>query len=288
MTPANVLLPWSLVSAVALLCIGVAGATESRFGELPGGSLGTAETYGVSAEICREHVFDPEAASITLPQGYRIISVLEAASKNPALKSLLEANPKVRSYALGVLCFVSAERLVVEDSSGEAIRPALIAFWWASAHGPRDPGMRGKVQWIQLGSWYSSETPNRSAVRKADPMAQFVDLTVRQASPNRWSIRLALPTEVVSAEVEASKTGTPSTVSQPSFMSVPMSGRSAAYFTVYTYSGHVHRSAQGTWRATGSGVFSDALAVVGEHEAFDTVFQEGWASRSGVYPFVPR
>lgn len=284
----NVHLPWSKLAAVALLSCGIAGAAESRFGELPVGSLGTAQTYGVSAEICREHVFNPEEASVALPQGYQINLVSEAARKNSALKLLLEANPQVRNYALGVLCFVLADRLVIEDSPDQIVSPARIAFWWVSANGPQHSGMRGKAQWVQLGSWYASETPNRSAVLKADPMAQFVDLQVGQAGPTRWNIRLNLPNEVVTAEVETSKTGTPSKASQPSFMSVPMSGRSAAYFTVYTYSGHVHRFAQGTWRATGTGVFSNALAVVGEDQAFETVFQEGWVSRSGVYPFVPK
>lgn len=279
------------LAAGALLWCGVALASDSRFGELPNGSVGTAETHGVLAEICREHVFDPKAASTTLPQGYRFTLVSEVASKSRSLESLLQSNPRVRNFALGVLCFVSADRLVIEGSPIQIISPARGAFWWAAVSGPRHADMRGKVQWVQLASWHPSGTQNRSAVLKADPMAEFVDLEVKQAGPNNWNLRLALPNEVVAAEVRSFRSSdaqTPSAASPPSYMSVPLSGQSAGYFTVYTYFGHVHRFAQGSWRATGTGVFSDALALAGESEAFDTVFQEGWASRSGLYPFSPK
>ena len=151
--------------------------------------------------------------------------------------------------------------MVVEDSPSHIVSPALAAFWWASASGPRHPDMRGKAQWVQLGSWYPSSTQNRSAVLKADPMAEFFDLEADQPDPNNWNLRLAPANEIVTVEVRSSTAQTPSAASQPGYMSVPLSGRSAGYFTVDTYLGHVHRFARGVWRATGTGVFSDALSV---------------------------
>lgn len=275
----------SKLATVASLWCGFAFASDTRFGELPDGSLGTAETYGVSAEICREHVFNPAATALSLPEGYRLHTVSDLARRNNSIKSLLEAHPKIHGYALGVLCFLRADKFVVEDTPDQTVQPVLAAFWWASAEGPLHSSMRGKAQWVQLGSWYASNTPNRPAILKADPMAAFADLEVVEHASNRWRMRLVLPDEVLVAEALSSHARTPSAATQPAHMSVPMSGRSKDRFTVYTYFGHVHRSAQGTWRATGSGVFSEALAVAGEDEAFETVFQEGWSSRSGLYSF---
>jgi hypothetical protein len=62
----------------------------------------------------------------------------------------------------------------------------------------------------------------------------------------------------------------------------------AGCFSVYTFDGHRPRSALGTWRSTGSGVFSDAWAVTGASGALQTVFQEGWSARAGLYRLRPR
>jgi hypothetical protein len=116
-------------------------------------------------------------------------------------------------------------------------------------------------------------------------MAEFVDVELKQFEPNAWRLRLVLPGETVSAEVRSSGHRTRSSAAQPGYMSVPMSGGSAGYFTVFTYFGHLHQSAQGIWRATGTGIFSDALAISNDSSVFGTMFQEGWTSRSGLYRF---
>jgi hypothetical protein len=120
---------------------------------------------------------------------------------------------------------------------------------------------------------------------KMDPMAEFVDITVQQIEPNRWRIRLVLPAETITAELIGSGDRVPSRAAQPGYMSVPMSGRAAGYFSVFTYFGHHHQAAQGRWQALGTGVFSQAFAVAGEAETFSTVFQDGWTSRAGLYRF---
>jgi hypothetical protein len=272
--------------AVALLLYtGVAGAAEPGFGELPPGSVSTSETHDVAAEICRDHLFDPAAVASTLPSGYRLTTAARVASKDRALEALLLKNPKLRDYALGSLCFVSAGRLSVDDVSVQAVPPQLLAFWWAAAEGPRHAAMRGKAEWVQLGSWYSSAIKNPSAVQRTDPMAEFTDVQVELADANRWHIRLALPSETVTAEVSGSGRLEPSRAQQPGYMSVPMSGRAADYFSVFTYFGHHHQAAGADWRATGTGVFSEAFSIEGEAGVFRTVFQAGWKSRSGLYRF---
>ena len=70
-------------------------------------------------------------------------------------------------------------------------------------------------------------------------------------------------------------------------MSVPMSGDSAQYFSVFTYAGHRIRNAKGNWRATGAGTFTAAFAIPNEASAFETLFEEGWTARSGLYRFSP-
>lgn len=273
-----------LLAAVTLLC-GSPCAGEPPFGDLPGGALSTSEMRGVAAEICRDHLFDPHAARRELPAGYRLILAAEAANADPKLAALLRTHPRLRGYALGSLCFLTVASFVIDDTPVHPVGPMPIAFWWASAEGPRHADMRGKVSWVQLGSWYPSSTPHRAAILKTDPMAEFVDIDLVQFEPNAWRLRLVLPGESVAAEVRNSGRRTPSRAAQPGTMSVPMSGGSAGYFSVHTFFGHHHQSAQGTWRATGTGVFSDSLAIPDESSVFGTMFQDGWTSRSGLYRF---
>jgi hypothetical protein len=239
---------------------------------------------GVAAEICRDHLFDPQAANFKLPAGYRLTLAAEATNANPALEALLRNNPGLLNYARGSLCFVSVDSFVIDNTPVHSARPMPMAFWWASAEGPRHPDMRGKAGWVQLGSWYPSNTQQRAAILKTDPMAEFVDVDVKEIEPNAWRLRLVLPGETIMAEVRSSGDRTRTTAAQPGYMSVPMSGGSAGYFWVFTYFGHLHQSAQGAWRAAGTGIFSDALGI-SESSMFETIFQEGWTSRSGLYRF---
>lgn len=273
-------------TVVALLvCSGLAGAAEPRFGELPSGSLSTSETHDVAAEICRDHLVDRASLSTTLPAGYHLTSATDTATGNPALASLLRKTPKLRDYAVGSLCFVSAGRFEVDGASVHAIPPVPLAFWWAAAEGPRHAAMRGKTAWVQLKSWYPSAITNRAAVLRTDPMAEFGEIQVEQVQPNRWRVRLTLPGETVTAEVSSSGLPVPSRAAQPGFMSVPMSGRAADYFSVFTYFGHNHQAARGEWKATGTGVFSESFSIEGEATAFGTIFQAGWKARAGLYRF---
>lgn len=252
------------------------------------GSVSTSETQGVVAEICRDHLFEPAFARARLPEGYRLVLASEVASRQPALAALLQAEPARRGHALGTLCVMSIGQLLVDDAPVQARYPLAIAFWWASAVGPRHADMRGPATWIQLGSWYSTGTKDRPAVVKADPMAEFVDVDVDPVEPDRWRLRLVLPSEVITAEVSAVGRRVPSRAAQPGFMTVPMSGPASDHFWVYTYFGHHSRPAQGSWRANGSGVFSHAWSIPGEAAVFTTTFQEGWTSRSGLYRFSAR
>ncbi len=279
------------LAALAASVVGsafTAYAAEPRFGDLPAGAISISETADVAAEICHDHLFDPTAATAKLPAGFRLILAEEASTKDQSLRALVQANPRLRTYALGSLCFASVGQFTVDGTTVQSAGSVAMAFWWASAEGPSDPNMRGKASWVQLGSWYSSSVASRSVIQKADPMAEFVGVDVERLEPNRWRLRLELPGETVTAEVTGSGRRVPSRASQPGFMSVPMSGPAAGYFSVFTYYGHHHQSAQGAWRASGSGVFSDALAITSESGHFRTVLQDGWSARAGLYAFRPK
>lgn len=274
-----------LATAVGLLiCAGLAAA-EPRFGELPAGSISTSETHDITAEICRDHLFNPASVNTTLPTGYRFTTAAHAARKDPSLEALLQKAPKLRDYALGSLCFVSAGRFDVEGESVHAAPPLPLAFWWAAAEGPRHAAMRGNTAWVQLRSWYPTAITKRTMVLATDPMAEFCDIQVEQLPSNRWRVRLALPGETITAEVSTSGRPVSSRAEQPGFMSVPMSGRAADYFWVFTYFGHHHQAAEGEWRATGTGVFSEAFSIDEEASVFGTIFQAGWKARAGLYRF---
>jgi hypothetical protein len=274
------------LSVTLLTCL--ACAAEPEFGELPPGSISTSDMSDVDAEICRDHLFDPQTAKRELPTGYRLILAEEVAKGNPSIAALLGADRRHKNYALGSLCFLSVKSFVVDSNPVHPASPMSIAFWWASAEGPGHADMRGKVEWIQLGSWYPSDTAHKSAIIKTDPMAKFVDIDLQRIDPNTWQLRLTLPSETIVAKVRSYGQRTRSKAPQPGYMSVPMSGDSAGYFSVFTYFGHFHQAAQGTWQATGEGIFSEALAIPNEASTFRTVFQNGWAARAALYRFVPQ
>jgi hemolysin activation/secretion protein len=99
-------------------------------------------------------------------------------------------------------------------------------------------------------------------------------------------VRMVLPGETVEAEVRLTGQRLKMNLPQPGFSTVPFTGDSAAYFTVYTYFGHYHQDATGHWRAQGSGTFTNALSIPGESNAFKTNFEDGWQARSGLYKFA--
>lgn len=267
------------------LC-GTSLAVDSRFGELPANPISTVEVAGVAAEICRDHVFDPSNAGRTLPAGYRFVSIAESAVTEATHAAFLLANPRRGHYAISSLCFLAFDTMKVDEAPMQFGKHLQTAFWWASARGPRHADMRGKSEWVQIGSWYSSKSDNREQILKADPMAEFVDVEISQSQPDAWRLRLVLPTETVVADIKVSGQRRRSNAAQPSFITVPMSGASANYFSVFTYFGHQHRSAEGIWRATGSGLFRDAFATQNDSSMFRTVFQENWSSKSGLYRFA--
>jgi hypothetical protein len=94
-----------------------------------------------------------------------------------------------------------------------------------------------------------------------------------------------LPTERVTADVTGDGKRIPRKAPQPGFMSVVLSGASADRFQVFTYFGHHHQESHGAWRADGTGLFSSALALPGEHTALSTYMQDGWQARFGLYTF---
>lgn len=260
-----------------------AGAEDVTFGTLPEGATSTNVVSDVGAEICRDHLFDASRATKPLPAGYRLTLVEEYAKQDPATAELLKANPGIAGYAVGSLCFVSAGSFVADGVRVNGKEPTPMAFWWSLATGPRDARMQGKTEWVQLASWYSKDIANRALVVATDPMAQFADLQMELLEPNAWRMRLALPDEVIEAEVRGNGERKKRKGAGPGFMSVPFAGKGAGQFWVITYYGHFHQAAQGQWTAKGSGVFADALQIPGESAVYGTVFQDGWSALSGVY-----
>lgn len=275
----------------ALLCAAStapASAADVTYGELAHGGVSYSEVRGVHAEICRDHLIDPSFAKTQVPAGYRLISAGEAAEKEPGIASLLERNTKLRSYFIGSLCFMSVDHFVVDGRRVHPPGSTPMAFWWARAEevpgAKRDSRMLGKSNWLQLASWYAPNT-DRERITVTDPMAHFVEVEMTQVQMNQWSMRLALSDEVVTAKVRGSGDRKRRNAPQPGFMTVPFTGNSAELFTVFTYFGHHHQAAEGSWQASGSGVFSRALAIPGEAQAFETIFQDGWQARAGLYRF---
>ena len=258
-------------------------AADVSFDQLPVGAVSTNVVTDVRAEICRDHLFDPALAKVRLPKEYHFILATEYAKEDSGVAGLLKSNSKYSAYAVGSLCFMSVGSFVVDGVRVHSPDPMPMAFWWVHASGPRDSRMQGRVDWLQLASWYSREVIHREQILATDPMAQFVELEVAQAEPGLWRMRLALPNESIEAEVRGSGQRIKRNAREPRFMTVPFTGKFAGSFWVITYFGHHHQSAQGQWCAKGGGVFSDALQIPGEASVFKTLLQDGWSALSGLY-----
>lgn len=278
-------LPASL--AAAAIC-GAATAAEPLSASFPVGAVSTSELSGVQAEICRHHLFDPTGTPVKLPDGYRLLQAEEVAASDATVAALLQANAVPKTHAYGSLCFVSASTFVIDNVPLRSPDPIPLAFWWVAAEGPAHASMRGKARWVQIGSWYPRESQRFESITRTDPMAQFTDIAVERTAPDAWRLRLALPSETVFAEVHVTSPGAPSKSTQPGYMSVPMSGASADFFSVYAFWGHIHRTAHGSWRTTGAGTFTSAFAIPDQAGSFETVFQEGWTGHSALYRFSSR
>jgi hypothetical protein len=261
------------------------------YGALPDGASSTAEATAIGAEICRDLLLDPAQIRQKLPTGYRLLTAREIAPEDPGVSRLLDnANPatgstRLADYFVGSLCFLSVGSAIVDGVRVHGPGPTPQAFLWARADGPRDPRMLGKVQWVQLASWYTRDVLDRTRILASDPTAEFVEIQMDLSGPNRWSMQLTLPTERVTADVTGSGKRTPRKAPQPGFMSVALSGASADRFQVFTYFGHHHQESHGAWRAEGTGLFSSALALPGEQAALGTYMQDGWQARFGLYTF---
>ncbi|MBL9206626.1 MAG: hypothetical protein JNN01_16160 [Opitutaceae bacterium] len=277
-----------LLRALLFMALGAAaGGAGPSYGTLPPGMLSRSELSEVSAEICRDHVFDPSIVSRRLPPGYRLVTLAEQAKDDPALGEFLRAHPGYSSHALGSLCFMSVGSFTVDGVRVHPPGHTPMAFWWARAEGPRDARMRGESTWIQLGSWYSHDLTERARILATDPMAQFTDIQVAEEKPHVWRLRLVLPDEVIAGEVRCSGQPMRRHGPEPGYMSVPFSGDHAGKFWVISYFGHHELKAQGDWQGQGSGVFTTALQVPQEAKAFGTVFQLGWSALSGLYQRNP-
>lgn len=279
----------AMLAALGLSVALPAFAADSRYGELKPGAVSQAEMSGVQCELCRDHLFDPATAPARLPDGYRFILASEYAKDDSAVAALVAKDPRYASYAVGSLCFILADTFVVDGVRAHGVGPTPMAFWWAHAEPvpgtSPDPRMQGKLEWLQLGSWYSNKLTDRERILATDPMAEFVDIRVQRRGANEWRLRLPLATELVQAEVRGNGERKKRKSTGPGFMTVPFTAKSANLFTVFTYFGHHHQAASGTWRAKGRGVFSAAFGLPDEAATFGTFYQDGWQARSGLYRF---
>ena len=266
----------------------VAPASSATYGPLAPGAISTSEQSGVRAEICRDHLVKPSLLNVKIPQGYRLSRASELAAEDPKLAELLARSPDLGGYFAGSLCFMLVENFDVDGVRVIADKEAsAMAFWWARASrvGEPDARMRGKSQWLQLASWYANKGTDQARIARTDPMAQFVPIEVSELEPGVWRARLQLAGEIVEASIMVTGPHEKRKAAEPGFMTVPFTGKSANFFTVFTYFGHHHAAAAGKWSARGAGAFTQAFGTPGESETFETFFQSRWQARAALYQF---
>lgn len=260
----------------------------TTYGVLAPGAVSTSEQSRVRAEVCRDHLVDPSHAKVKLHSGYRFVRASELAKDDPGIAALLANTPAHANHLVGSLCFMLVDSFDVDGSRVIAENePSPMAFWWARAErtGWADPRMQGKSEWVQLASWYADEGSDRARIAKTDPMAEFVRIEVAETKPGAWHARLELAGETVEASIVVSGEPKRRKAPEPGFMTVPFTGKSARYFTVFTYFGHHHQTAEGVWTAIGDGALSNAFRIPGEAAAFGTLFQSRWQARAALYEF---
>lgn len=276
------------VAALVLLSTGAASGQPTSYGALAPGALNTSEQSGVRAEICRDLLIDPVDAKVELPASYRLLTADELAKDDSNLAALLAKVPAYGNHHMGSLCFMLVANYDVDGvrviATGKA---SPMAFWWVRAGrvGAADPRMQGKAEWLQLASWYAEKDVDRAGIAKSDPTAEFVPIEVNETTPGMWHVKLKLAGESVEANVAVTGEPKKRKAAGPGFMTVPYTGASARYFTVFTYFGHHHQTAKGTWSAVGDGPFARAFGVPDEASAFGTFFQSRWQARAALYEF---
>ena len=277
----------SFIAALTVLATAIAAEQAVTYGTLAPGAISIAEQSGVRAEICRDHLIDPADIKMKIPASYRLLNASALAKDDPGLAALLANTPRYGNHFVGSLCFMLIENYDVDGVRVISQKASPMAFWWVHAErvGEADPRMQGKSEWLQLASWYADKDVDRAGIAKSDPMAEFVPIDVDEAKSGIWRVRLKHGTETVEATI--SVTGEPQRRKspQPGFMTVGSTGESARYFTVFTYFGHHHQTAEGIWAASGGGVFSRAFGVPDEAAAFGTFFQSRWQARAALYEF---
>jgi hypothetical protein len=103
---------------------------DEKFGKLPPNPVSTWELSGVRTEIAVEHFLDPAVFKDKLPQGFRPLTVAQAAQGAQSMTQWLEANPKYSGYYVATLLFSAMDNWVVDGTSiGEGGR-APYAAWW--------------------------------------------------------------------------------------------------------------------------------------------------------------
>lgn len=112
--------------AITMLAMAMpAHAADVTYGTLPSGPLSTNEVTDVSAELCRDHLFNPKLARARLPKGYRLIPAAQLATDDPGVAALIKNSKTLRDYGVGSLCFVSAGSFVVDGKRVNAGAAAL-------------------------------------------------------------------------------------------------------------------------------------------------------------------
>lgn len=276
------------VATLMLLSTAAASGQATTYGTLAPGALNTSEQSGVRAEICRDHLIDPGDATAKRPAGYRLLTASELAKDDPGLAALLAKTPKYSDHFVGSLCFMLVENYDVDGVRVIAANKASpMAFWWvhAARTGEADPRMQGKSEWLQLASWYADKDVDRGGIAKSDPMAEFAPIEVKETKPGLWRVRLMHAGESVEATIAVTGEPKKRRSAGPGFMTVPYTGESARYFSVFTYFGHHHQTAEGTWSAAGAGPLARAFGIPDEATAFGTFFQSRWQARAALYEF---
>lgn len=254
-------------------------------GDLLEGAISVYEVRDVGAEICRRHIFSPEAISVNMPSGYRLATLSDKAS-SPAVAELLRQRPELRDHARGSFCFIESGVHIVNGKPVHPGRRSKVVFLWADMvpTGPAssDVRYRGDTRRVQLFWLYDVEGVDRLLVRIATPNALFGRVTIER-SGDVWRVGIETDDGALSGEVKPTSPRRRLEYPQPGYETVLLTDGARDHFNVVTFAGHHEQEAAGEWKASGKARWAQGSDRDTPNSGF--FIQDGWAAKVGVYRY---
>jgi hypothetical protein len=255
----------------------------AQFGELPTSAVSRSET-GRSDEIVLLLVFDPALVKDQLPDGLRLRTLEEYATRDPSVADYLRAHPERGNWARGYFEIIRSESYQVDNRSARFGKRGGMAVWYAYAVRTDSSDQRphgGNL--LALGYWLSDAKLAKYMRAKGYPVSAAVEF---------WQDKDRLRGHLKADDLEISGTcqpqGKPEKVSLPSpaYLTIWTPRPIAGTFEILTGYGSLNQGCAAVeWQARGRHPLARIFLSRGTEETpvSDTEYESGYVLRSALY-----